>query len=115
MSKDAYGNLLDPLEPASKVVSKKSMLKATREIQDHKDSGDISNSTCMFDGTWQRRGFSSLVGLVACISGDNSKVIDLEIMRKTCTKYRIIARMYEEGSAEFLKKMGDQQCDRNYE
>ena len=88
MSKEAYSNLLGTLESASQVVSKKSMLKASREIQDDKDSADISNATCMFDGTWQRRGFSSFVGVVACISADNSKVIDLEIMRKPAKSVR---------------------------
>ena len=47
------------------------MLNATKEIHDSEDGTGVSNKTCMFDGTWQRRGFSSLVGDVTYMSADN--------------------------------------------
>ncbi|GFY31634.1 uncharacterized protein TNCV_4199451 [Trichonephila clavipes] len=36
------------------------------------------------DGTWQRRGHSSLNGCVAVLSIDTGKVLDLEVMSKWC-------------------------------
>ena len=37
-----------------------------------------------YDGTWQRRGFSSLHGCVAAISMENGKVLDVEPLSKVC-------------------------------
>ena len=36
------------------------------------------------DGTWQRNGFSSTLGVVAAISTDNGKVLDVVIFSKSC-------------------------------
>lgn len=38
-----------------------------------------------FDGTWQRRGFSSLNGVVTCTSIDTGKVLDVQVLSKYCT------------------------------
>ena len=45
---------------------------------------DIVDISVSCDGTWHRRGFSSLNGTVACISMDNGKVLDIEIMSRYC-------------------------------
>ena len=39
------------------------------------------------DGTWQRKGFSSKLGLVTAISIDNGKVLDAAILSKPCKDY----------------------------
>ena len=36
------------------------------------------------DGTWQRRGFSSLNGAVAAISMVNGKILDLDTLTRYC-------------------------------
>ena len=36
------------------------------------------------DGTWQRRGLSSLNGVVAAVSVSTGKVVDIEIMSRNC-------------------------------
>ena len=38
----------------------------------------------MFDGTWQKRGFSPLICAESCISATSGKVIDIEDLTKTC-------------------------------
>ena len=45
---------------------------------------DIVDTSVSCDGTWERRGFSSLNGTVACISMDTGKVLDIEIMSRYC-------------------------------
>ena len=45
---------------------------------------DIVDISVSCDGTWHRRGFSSLNGTVACISMDTGKVLDIEIMSRYC-------------------------------
>ena len=36
------------------------------------------------DGSWHRRGFSSLVGTAAAISLETGQVLDYEILNKVC-------------------------------
>ena len=36
------------------------------------------------DGTWQRKGFSSTLGVVTSISIDSGKVLDVEILSRSC-------------------------------
>ena len=36
------------------------------------------------DGTWQRRGYSSLNGVVVAISIDTGKIVDLEVLTRYC-------------------------------
>ena len=45
---------------------------------------DIVDTSVSCGGTWQRRGFSSLNGAVACVSMDTGKVLDIEIMSRYC-------------------------------
>ena len=41
------------------------------------------------DGTWQRRGYSSLNGVVVAISIDTGKILDLEILTRYCRQCEI--------------------------
>ena len=36
------------------------------------------------DGSWQKRGYSSLNGVIMVISMDNGKILDIEPMARTC-------------------------------
>ena len=36
------------------------------------------------DGSWQKRGYSSLNGVIMVISMDNGKILDIEPMAQTC-------------------------------
>ena len=36
------------------------------------------------DGTWQKRGFTSMNGAVAAISIDTGRIIDVEVMSRYC-------------------------------
>ena len=40
------------------------------------------------DGTWARRGFQSLYGMVSAISVQTGKVVDIEMKSKVCYKCR---------------------------
>ena len=48
---------------------------ATRNITDIDES---------FDGTWQRRGYCMINGVVTCIESTNNKCIYIDIKRKDC-------------------------------
>ncbi|GFX74132.1 uncharacterized protein TNCV_490961 [Trichonephila clavipes] len=56
------------------------------EVRNFKKCSNTAIAECgaSVDGTWQRRGHSSLNGCVAALSIDTGKLLDLEIMSKFC-------------------------------
>ena len=64
--------------------SKISMIKPAKECSMNNSSA-INNVTASFDGTWQRRGFSSMNGVTAIA---NVKCINIKILTKTCKQYQ---------------------------
>lgn len=72
---------------ALKSVASQSMIKATEEAVEKNvaDDGSVSRDISVgIDGTWQKRGFSSLNGVVSVSSFDTSKILDVEILTKYC-------------------------------
>ncbi|KAJ4433977.1 hypothetical protein ANN_16296 [Periplaneta americana] len=62
--------------------SKKSMTNAIEEaVALNENSRDI---TAAFYGSWQKRGHTSLNGVITATSLDNGKVIDVECLTKFC-------------------------------
>jgi len=70
---------------AAKKVAVESMEAAAREIH-HLKGGNthIANCGVSCDGTWQRRGHSSMNGCVTTLSMDTGKCLDVEILSKVC-------------------------------
>ncbi|GFW11646.1 hypothetical protein TNCV_42811 [Trichonephila clavipes] len=58
------------------------MIEAADEVSKLKNTSDVAECGVSVDGTWQRRGHSSLNGCVAVLSIDTGKVMDLEVMSK---------------------------------
>lgn len=92
MAKKAYNELNSKLETAAEKVAEESMSKATAELKKMEtenspasaSADDPLDTIAMFDGTWQKRGHSSLTGAVTCISPKTGKIMDIHIMNKTC-------------------------------
>ncbi|GFX79251.1 uncharacterized protein TNCV_695631 [Trichonephila clavipes] len=60
------------------------MIVAADEVRKLKNTSDVAECGVSVDGTWQRRGRSSLNGCVVVLSIDTGKVVDLEVMSKWC-------------------------------
>ena len=75
-----YAKLSDRLGDAVEKVAKSSMIEAAAEVK-QKEGKDVGIS---FDGTWQKRGHSSLNGVAAAISITNGKVLDVEVLSRHC-------------------------------
>ena len=71
---------------AAKEVCCETMTDAAKEIHTLKEKSENEVADCGIscDGTWQRRGFSSLNGCVTAISMDTGKVVDVEVLSKSC-------------------------------
>ena len=57
----------------------------TDDKQPDDDGNIVANATASFDGTWQRRGYASLNGIVAVIC--NGKSVDAEV--KSVNRFNI--------------------------
>lgn len=81
------------LADVAKKLSRISMSNAANEIISLKksDGNDISCGVSV-DGTWQRRGYSSLNGCVSAISVDSGKILDCEVMSSYCRQCSISSR-----------------------
>ncbi|GFT67946.1 uncharacterized protein TNCV_38571 [Trichonephila clavipes] len=101
---DTYGTSLDAHRSASRTIAcipptRKKLLSAAISIgekimndaakgirQLKKSIHGTVNCGVSVDGTWQRRGFSSLNGCVSAISVDTGKIIDFETLSQFCRK-----------------------------
>ncbi|GFW07568.1 uncharacterized protein TNCV_3917011 [Trichonephila clavipes] len=66
-----------------KTISEDSMNAAVHEAVIANDNN--SNIAVAVDGTWHKRGYSSLNGVVCATSVENGKVIDFEALTKYCS------------------------------
>lgn len=88
-----------------KVVKKK---KKTSE-----EAKEIVKCGVSVDGTWQRRGYTSLNGCVAAISIETGKVLDLEVMSSYCPTCKKLEKMEKNVVYDSLK--ADHVCQCNFE
>ncbi|GFV84786.1 uncharacterized protein TNCV_4297681 [Trichonephila clavipes] len=94
LSKTAYTNHENKLMSVISEVSELSMQKVASElIVLHPTKNKIVECGFSVDGTWQRRGYSSMNGCVAALSVDTGKVVDIEIMSSYCPTCRKISKM----------------------
>lgn len=61
-----------------------SMKEAAEEALNESDDSESGDICACFDGSWQKRGHTSLNGVVTCTSFDTGKVLDVEILSKYC-------------------------------
>ena len=98
---DSYQMHLKQISQASVDLAAENMKSAVKCVKTKlKDGGDVSDDendcddeTCVdigvsCDGSWHRRGFSSLVGTTAVISLETGQVLDYEILNKICYECR---------------------------
>ncbi|GFU84920.1 uncharacterized protein TNCV_58591 [Trichonephila clavipes] len=60
------------------------MKEAALKLEVTKLDTEFSQRGVSVDGTWKRRGYSSLNGCVSVISIDSGNVLDVEFMSKVC-------------------------------
>ena len=87
MTQNNYDKVVDKIVDATKLVAEETMNDAANYLREmHADANRDSNVVdigASFDGSWQRRGFSSLNGVVTAISIDSGKVLDVEAMSRS--------------------------------
>ncbi|GFT91110.1 uncharacterized protein TNCV_2009091 [Trichonephila clavipes] len=90
---------LHALNNATEKVAKVSMVLAAAETLSFNNGNP--NVPVAIDGTWQKRGHTSLNGVVTAVSVDTGKVIDAEILSRKC-------------SCHFNGNLHSDECSANY-
>ena len=85
ITKKNYSQLSSKLKDGAKFIAEGSMMVAANEAaNDVKEKEGTSDIGVSVNGTWQKRGFASLDGVVVAISTSNFKVLDVETMSRHC-------------------------------
>ena len=74
----------------------------------------IIDTAVSVDGSWQRRGFSSLNGVVTAISRDTSKILDCELMSRSCKACSLKLKLKESNPNAFETLKSSHLCKLNY-
>ena len=82
----AHTEIINTINPVYVVTAEESMNNAAAVIRNNTDN--VTDIDASFNGSWQRRGFASLNGVVTSIERVNDKCIDLAIKTKDC-KYLV--------------------------
>lgn len=86
----AFNEMQHNIMLAYKNVAESSMRRAAYELRvaqcsnDQDDDNVSADVTVSCDGTWQRRGYASLNGVVTVIAADTGKCVDYRVRSKQC-------------------------------
>ena len=113
MQINAFNETQKTVLEAYNAVALQSMTDAVDELQKNKDEQGISDVTVSCDGSWQKRGQSSLNGVVTVISSGSGKCLDYRVMIKTCKA----CEPWEsrKGTEEYELFLSHHECDINHE
>lgn len=114
MNQKAYNNINESLHEIYSNVAAKCMQKNATEVRliNKIPSDDIGDCDVSIDGTYQKRGHSSLNGVVSAISKDTKKVIDLHIMSKFCRPCAIWEK--KKDTPEYESWKNEHECNINH-
>ena len=103
------------MKDAARTVAEASMAASADEAKQNDGTADISVS---MDGTWQKRGFSSLNGVVVAVSTSNFKVLDVDHVGKLYSLF--IQRGFSKNNKGRVRQMEGHSCNKlqrhaNYE
>ncbi|GFV51361.1 uncharacterized protein TNCV_4687241 [Trichonephila clavipes] len=78
---------------------------------------EIIDVSASYDGTWQKRGHTSNLGLGIIIHVLSGLVLDFEVLSKYCQNCVVVRRDMGVGSAEFhiWQKGHADECDKNFD
>lgn len=98
--------LLNVVQP----LANEAMRLAAHRVRGLHDSGECGVSV---DGSWHRRGYSSLNGVVTALSIDTGEVLDVEVMTKHCAGCKKWSRK-DKSSIEYANWIASHQCSINF-
>ena len=118
VNKNTYTTYTNQITMESIAYAESSMQQARKEVREY--YGAISNEEIVdalvsVDGTWQRRGFSSLFGLVYVIEYNTGKVLDYKVFSKFCKACSVWEKRKNKDDFELWKRSHQAECDVNFD
>lgn len=83
MTCNNYDKMSNVLRDAVQIIAERTMNDAADSLKVENDAVPV-NTAVSVDGSWQKRGFTSMNGVVTVISIDNGKILDTEAMSRRC-------------------------------
>ena len=114
MTAKSFSAVNEKLYCAYDEVAKECMFRAVDEIRETSlmaDHAQIEDCQVAIDGTWQKRGFASLNGVVIATSCEG-KVIDYQVLSKNCKSCQIWSS--KKGTPEYDSWKEEHQCKVNH-
>lgn len=86
MYQDTYGSIINHLYDAAKIVFDAMCLRVVQQERKENEEREktSSNFTVSGDGSWKKRGFTSLYGVTTLIAHYSGKVIDFVMKSSVC-------------------------------
>ena len=119
LSRDSYSGTHNKIAKASSITfreivaeSREAIVKAYGEIGEYPDDNGILNIAVSFDGSWQKRGYTSHNGLGAVVDLMTGHLIDCEVLSNFCFKCKA-AEDYEENPEWQSKHSAN--CPKNFD
>ena len=125
ISKVAYYKQLEVIMEAQEDEAQEEMNRAGQKLHqtvleesDEQDSNAVVDVAVSFDGTWAKRGFSSLIGVVFVISVDTGEVLDCHVLSKACQQCALKKTKCGEDNKTFddwkTQHIANGECDINF-
>lgn len=111
-----YDTIIENILAASDVVSKNSMSNAANdEKRISNEKGEKNGITVSGDGSWRKRGFSSLYGLVSLIGWYTGKLVDVLVKSKYCKACEYWQKKYDTDEYKEWAENHAAECQANHD
>lgn len=125
LSKTAYYQHVETIMTALEGEAKDEMRAAGQRLRtlilnesDDKESESTLDVAVSFDGTWAKRGFTSLTGVVFVLSVETGEVLDCHVLSKsckTCVQKKSSCKSDEEFASWQIEHVAAGSCDINFD
>jgi len=119
MTANNYDKLAKRFAKVTQEVVEETMMDCANEIRANNpesvnNDDDIVDTAISHDGTWQRRGYSSLNGCTAAISMETGKILDVEPMSRYCKACNLKENLRKTDPAQYDLWKVNHVCSYNY-
>jgi hypothetical protein len=113
MTKNNFEKLIKVIATAVKTVAEQTMINAANKLQ--KTAMTLTDICVSCDGTWHKRGYSSLNGVFSVISTVSGKVLDVEVMSRYCKGCSITQGLQKSDPTAYAQWKNSHICKYNYQ
>lgn len=114
----SYYDILENIKIATFAVSEACLKKAGKEEKDQNKERNLPENELAVsgDGTWSKRGFSSLIGITTLIGKNTSKMLDYFVSSKTCKTCEVMRAKLDRVTFKlWYESEHSEECSANYE